>query len=53
MGSKQLDFEFESARKNTRRFQGKTFVTQVVGTLYVQKALFDGQTPKKLRMIEN
>ena len=50
MGSKQIEFEFERATKNTYRFQEQTFTDPVIGTLYVQKALFSNQTPKKLRV---
>ena len=48
--NKQLEFEFERATKNTYRFQEKTFTDPVIGTLYVQKALFGGQTPKKVKV---
>ena len=50
MTCKQLEFEFERATKNTYRFQEKTLADPVIGTLYVQKALFGGQTPKKVRV---
>ena len=48
--NKHLDSEFDLATKNTYRFQEKTFTDPVIGTLYVQKALFGGQTPKKTRV---
>lgn len=50
MGSKQFEFEFEPATKNTYRFHEKTFTDPVIGTLYVQKALFVRQAPKKVRV---
>ena len=50
MTCKQFEFEFPCATKNTCRFQEKTFTDSVIGTPYVQKALFGGQTPKKVRM---
>ena len=48
--NKQLEFEFKRATKNTYRFQEKTFTDHVIGTLYVQKVLFGGQSPKKVRV---
>ena len=48
--NKQIEFEFERATKNTYRFQEKTFTDPVIGTLYVQKALFGEQMPKRLRV---
>lgn len=48
--NKQLEFEFERATKNTYRFQEKTFTDTVIGTLYVQKALFSGKAPRKVRV---
>jgi hypothetical protein len=48
--NKQLEFEFERATKNTYRFHEKTFTDPVIGTLYVQKALFSGKSPKKVRV---
>ena len=48
--NKQLEFEFERATKNTYRFQEKTFTDPVIGTLYVQKALFGGQAPKSVKV---
>ena len=51
MGSKQIEFEFERATKNIYRFREKTFTDPVIGTLYVQKALFGSTTPKKLKVM--
>ena len=48
--NKQLDFEFERATKNTYRFHEKTSTDPVIGTLYVQRALFGGRTPKNPRV---
>ena len=49
--NKQLDFEFKRATKNTYRFQEKAFTDAVIGTLYVQKALFGDKMPKKLKVM--
>ena len=39
-----LDFEFERAIENSHGFQEKTFTDSVIGTLYVQKAVFGNQS---------
>ncbi len=48
--SKQFELEFERATNNTCRFQEKTLTDPMIGTLYMQKALFGGQPPKKVRV---
>lgn len=45
-----IKVEFPRATKNTYRFQEKTLTDSVIEMLYVQKALFGGQTPKKVRV---
>ncbi|MBX8636386.1 MAG: hypothetical protein KIS30_04065 [Thermoplasmata archaeon] len=53
MGSTEIDFEFESATKLTYRLLEKTFTGAVIRTPYLQKALFDSQMPKSLRVTVN
>ena len=49
--NKQLEFEFNRATKNTYRFQEKTLIDPLIWMLDVQKALFGGQTSKKMRVM--
>ncbi|MEM3192778.1 MAG: hypothetical protein QW292_12010 [Candidatus Parvarchaeota archaeon] len=50
MNEKELEFDFERATKNTYRFQEKGPGNPVIGTLYVQKSLFEGKEPKSLKV---
>lgn len=50
MPKREIEFEFERATKNTFRFQEKVSGNPVIGTLYVQKSLFEGKEPKSLRV---
>ena len=50
MDRKEIEFEFERATKNTYRFQEKSLGTPVIGTLYVQKSVFDAKEPKKVKV---
>ena len=50
MNKKEIDFEFEKATKNTYRFQERGSGNPAIGTLYVQKAVFGSNEPKKLKV---
>ena len=50
MDKKEIEFEFERATKNTYRFQEKSSGEQLIGTLYVHKAVFGSKEPKKLKV---
>ena len=50
MDKKEIEFEFERATKNTYRFQEKASGNPVIGTLYVQKSVFDDKEPKKVKV---
>ena len=50
METKEIEFEFERATKNTYRFQEKSAGSPVIGTLYVQKSLFGSKEPKIVRV---
>ncbi|MGC8618742.1 MAG: hypothetical protein ACP5UZ_08440 [Thermoplasmata archaeon] len=50
MNSKEIEFEFERATKNTYRFQEKSSGNPVIGTLYVQKSVFGSREPKSIRV---
>ncbi|MEM0135201.1 MAG: hypothetical protein QXU18_08270 [Thermoplasmatales archaeon] len=50
MLKKEIEFEFERATKNTFRFQERASGNPVIGTLYVQKSLFEGKEPKSLKV---
>ena len=50
MNKKEIDFEFERATKNTYRFQEKSAGNPVIGTLYVQKSVFESREPKTLKV---
>ncbi|MEM3291013.1 MAG: hypothetical protein QW046_05805 [Candidatus Micrarchaeaceae archaeon] len=50
MLKKEIEFEFERATKNTFRFQERASGNPDIGTLYVQKSLFEGKEPKSLKL---
>ncbi|MGC8609454.1 MAG: hypothetical protein ACP5UV_06250 [Thermoplasmata archaeon] len=50
MQKKEIEFEFERATKNTFRFQEKNSENPSIGTLYVQKSVFDGKEPAKVKV---
>lgn len=50
MNSKEIEFEFERATKNTYRFQENSSGNPVIGTLYVQKAIFENREPKSVKV---
>jgi hypothetical protein len=50
----ELRMTFERATKNTYRFMEDVkdqSSTPIVGTLYVQKSVFAGEAPQKIRVI--
>ena len=46
----EIKFAFERATKNTYRFQEKASGSPVIGTLYVQKSVFDSKEPEKVKV---
>lgn len=50
MSTKEIEFEFERAPKNTFRFQEKTSGEPSIGTLYVKKSVFGASEPKKVKV---
>ena len=50
MEKKEIEFEFERATKNTYRSQERDSRNPAIGTLYVQKAVFGSNEPKKLKV---
>lgn len=47
---KEIQLDFERATKNTFRFTEIANDTPVIGTLYVQKAVFSGKQPATIRV---
>jgi hypothetical protein len=46
----EIQLDLERATKNTFRFTEVTNDTPVIGSLYVQKAVFSGRQPATLRV---
>ena len=44
------EIEFERATKNAYRFQEKSKGEPSIGTLYVQKSVFDSKEPEKVKV---
>lgn len=47
---REVELEFERATKNTYRFAESTEGSAVIGTLYVQKHVFAGKQPSKIKV---
>lgn len=47
---KEMTMTFEKATKNTIRFQEETVDAPLVGYLYVQKHVFQGNVPQKIKV---
>lgn len=46
-----VDMDFERATKRTFRFKEKANAgEEIIGTLYVQKRMFDGKEPKSIQV---
>ena len=50
MDKREVEFEFGRVTKNTYRFQEKASGNPAIGTLYVQKSVFEGKEPKKVKV---
>ncbi|MFG1555506.1 MAG: hypothetical protein AAE985_03445 [Thermoplasmataceae archaeon] len=50
MDKKEIEFEFEKARKNTYRFHEKASGNPAIGTLFIQKLVFGDKKPKKVKV---
>jgi len=47
---KETTFIFEKTTKNTIRFHEETAEAPLIGTLYVQKHVFQGNVPQKIKV---
>ena len=48
--NKEIEMTFERATKNTYRFNEGAAENIAIGTLYVQKAVFEGKQPAKIKV---